>query len=479
MSYKLDKYVIKSLESIRSYALGENEIMVPEIYLQKISQYGGKISTSDIVFEVYSLLLNLEDNKICSKILTNVLEIFIMCGQYVPEDQNIKIFVSNIYVDVLFSLIIASCQKKICPKKVMELCTIVQENYLNSCDFNFDFALTQKMSRCAKPLLSVLKLLNRKEKSNKYVNFLRSQVDIDGNGLLNEQLGGMYDEAMLLNEYDEIKMLNSRVLDMIGGAPNESIRKREEFKDDKNPTNEKKIVTIGGKEYWANNNGKYYFNDIDNMWKSIEKARQEAARQKEAEEEKARQKEAEEEKARQKEKEAARQKEKEAARREAEEAARREAEEAARREAEKKARREAEKKARQEAEEKKEALMNPNTINEKTDIIVGENESQLVNVQLQATDKDRKRENLEISDSKLESFGSVRNNMEGRERSDSTDSQKYIEPQITKLGVEMSEIGSNDELNRIFKELDSRSGPTINVSKNDITKAFAKYNKYL
>ena len=65
MSYKLDKYVIKSLESIRSYALGENEIMVPEIYLQKISQYGGKISTSDIVFEVYSLLLNLEDNKIC------------------------------------------------------------------------------------------------------------------------------------------------------------------------------------------------------------------------------------------------------------------------------------------------------------------------------------------------------------------------------------------------------------------------------
>ena len=123
--------------------------------------------------------------------------------------------------------------------------------------------------------------------------------------------------------------------------------------------------------------------------------------------------------------------------------------------------------------------MNPNTINEKTDIIVGENESQLVNVQLQATDKDRKRENLEISDSKLESFGSVRNNIEGRERSDSTDSQKYIEPQITKLGVEMSEIGSNDELNRIFKELDSRSGPTINVSKNDITKAFAKYNKYL
>ena len=420
MSYKLDKYVIKSLESIQSYILGENEIMVPEIYLQKLSQYGGKISTSDIVFEVYSLLLNLEDNKICSKILTNVLEIFIMCGQYVPEDQNIKVFVSNIFVDVLFSLIIASCQKKICPKKVMELCTIVQENYLNSCDFNFDFALTQKMSRCAKPLLSVLKLLNRKEKSNKYVNFLRSQVDIDGNGLLNEQLGGMYNEAILLNEYDEIKMLNSRVLDMIGGKPDEEIRTRESFPSKKNPADKYNTVTINGKEYWANNSEKYYFNDTKNTWESIEAARQE---------------------------EAARQK-----------------------------------KARQEAEEKeeaakREALMNPNTINEKTDIIVGENESQLVNVQLQATDKDRKRENLEISDSKLESFDSVRNNMEGRERSDSTDSQKYIEQQITKLGVKMSEIESNEKLTRILTEIDSIGGPTINVSTKDITNALAKYKK--
>ena len=218
MSYKLDKYVIKSLESIKTYAMGNTDIMVPDIYLQKLTQYGGKIPTSDIVFEVYNIVLESDNEKISSKMLSNVLDVFIMCGPFVPDEPNLKVFVSNLFVDTLFCMIVACCQKKVCSKKVMKLCQIVCEHYLNTCDFDFNFALMQKMSKCTKPMLTILKLLNRKEKSNIYVDFLKSQVVGNENRLLNEQLGGMYQEALLLNEFDEIKMLNDKILKMIGSG---------------------------------------------------------------------------------------------------------------------------------------------------------------------------------------------------------------------------------------------------------------------
>ena len=262
MSYKLDKYVIKSLESIKTYAMGNTDIMVPDIYLQKLTQYGGKIPTSDIVFEVYNIVLESDNKKLCPKMLSNVLDVFIMCGPFVPDEPNLKVFVSNLFVDTLFCMIVACCQKKVCSKKVMKLCQIVCEHYLNTCDFDFNFALMQKMSKCTKPMLTILKLLNRKEKSNKYVDFLRSQIVGDENRLLNEQLGGMYQEALLLNEFDEIKMLNDKILKMIGGKPEEKLRNNYNF--NKQPTDLRNFIKLNGKEYWSNNDYSKHFNN--NQW---------------------------------------------------------------------------------------------------------------------------------------------------------------------------------------------------------------------
>ncbi len=303
MSYKLDKYVIKSLESIKSYVLNNSDIMVPDIYLQKLSQYGGKISTNDVIFEVYSLLLDMETKKLCSKVLSNVLNVFIMCGPYVPDEPSLKIFIANIYVDVLFALIVASCQKKVCPKKLMELVEIVCKNYLDDFDVNFNFSLTEKIGGCGKPLLTVLKLLNRKNKSDKYVDFLRSNLSVDENGLLNEQLGGMYDEAILLNKYDQINLLNGKLLEMVGGVDGPKPTHGYDFRKALNTVNNthtsqykvtmtESINNINvyyqeysetkrgpkNKAYWYfdPDNGNHYYMTRDNVVKMMVKERQKA-----------------------------------------------------------------------------------------------------------------------------------------------------------------------------------------------------------
>jgi hypothetical protein len=218
MTSKLDKYIGKSILHIKSYVIGLSDIIIPDIYLDKIEQYGGKLSVNDIILELYSLLINSENKQIRSNVLNRVIDVLLLCGEYIPDESSLKTLIGNIYMDVLFTIILVGCNKKISQEKLQKLTDLITNNYLESVDTEYNFPLSQKLSLFSNPLLVIVKLLNKKNKSNKYVKFLKSQITPEENKLLNEQLGGLFSLTEELNNIDEFNKFNKKILDIVGGG---------------------------------------------------------------------------------------------------------------------------------------------------------------------------------------------------------------------------------------------------------------------
>jgi hypothetical protein len=227
MASKLDKYIGKSIYHINSYVLGITDVVIPDKYVSKLEHYGGKLSTDDIILELYKLLINIDNKKMNSKVLNRVMDILILCCEYIPDEPSLKTFIANMYLDMLFTLILVGCPKKINNDDLLKLTDLIANNYLNFVDMNYNFPLSQKLSKFANPLLVVVKLLNKTNKSNKYVQFLKSRITPEENKLLNEQLGGLDLLNIGLNYNDEFNNFNSKLLDMVGSGGDGDDKKKD------------------------------------------------------------------------------------------------------------------------------------------------------------------------------------------------------------------------------------------------------------
>jgi hypothetical protein len=225
MSSKKDKYILKSIDSIKSYVINQNSTnhIIPDIYLEKLEQYGGKMSTNEIVLEVYVSVLNIDN--VTNTNLNRLLSILLLCTNDLSKEPNLRTLLSNIYVDVLLTLIITSCNNNIDSNLLNQFTKVILDNFIDYFDPKYSFPLTQKMSYVSDSLLAIIKLLNRNNKSDLYVNYLKNRLSVNENKELNQQLGGLYKNATDLNKIPNLNVLNYTLLNMLGGTPSDNSSK--------------------------------------------------------------------------------------------------------------------------------------------------------------------------------------------------------------------------------------------------------------
>ena len=260
MQDKQKKYILKSLESIKSYVIdGGSEIILPN-YLNKLDQYKAKVSTNAIVLEIYVSLVNSE--KLCPKMLNNTLNVLLMCYDNFEMNGKLGTLISNIYMDVLLTMIMISCTKHVDINTLKLFTDAVTNNFVDKFDPMYNFPLTLKFSPINYPLLAIVKLLNRKTKSVKYVNLLKKLVNSSDNIKINRQLGAYYDNAKLINDIPVINNFNTKLLTKINTKMEE--KEKEEQLGSKYYVEEKeKEEQLGGKYYVEEKKeeqlgGKYY-----------------------------------------------------------------------------------------------------------------------------------------------------------------------------------------------------------------------------
>ena len=180
MLSKPDKYTLKILESVRSFVSNsfDSDKIVPQKYLQKLYQYNLKIPSTSIVIEAYDAALKLPS--FSGSTLNNLMTILLLCYDNINTDDKVGKFVSTIYVDILLALIISSCKNDNVDMNSLKMFTdIVNSKFIQHVNVSYDFPIAKKICPINCPILATVKLLNRKTKHHKYVDFLESRLKSD------------------------------------------------------------------------------------------------------------------------------------------------------------------------------------------------------------------------------------------------------------------------------------------------------------
>jgi len=220
MSSKLNKYISKSLESIRSFISSpstDSDNIVPLKYLQKLDQYNIKLSADSIIIESYEVALK---SKISPSLLNNLLTIFLLSYDSINVKGRLGRFVSSIYVDLLITLIISSCKNENVDENSLKLyADVVNSKFIKHMNKSYNFPLATKICPIHCPILTVVKLLNRKNKHHNYVQFLGTQISSNKNNEnINHKLKHLYGGALRLNYIPTINKFNNFLLNKMLGV---------------------------------------------------------------------------------------------------------------------------------------------------------------------------------------------------------------------------------------------------------------------
>ena len=222
---------MKSLESIRKFIVKDNEenqdveSIIPTNYITKLGQYNTKLSANSIVIEAYDAAIR--SNKLSPNMLNNLLTILLLSYDNIKINfASLRCLISNIYIDVLMTLIISSCKNDNIDINSLKLFTnIVLTKFIDDFRPSYDFPLARKICPIHCPIIAVVKLLNRKNKHPKYVSFLmKNSINKQSNDILNQELTNTYVNAATLNNIPIMNTLNEHLLnnfsnnDQFGGG---------------------------------------------------------------------------------------------------------------------------------------------------------------------------------------------------------------------------------------------------------------------
>jgi len=132
MLSKINKYTLKTLQSLKNFINGDSENIIPDDYLLKLNQYNAKIPAASVIIEAY--VQTIQSNSLNQSMLNNLLSILLLAHKNIDLDQldNIGTIVANIYVDVLLTLIIESSKNDDVDVDSLKLFTeVVVKNFIN------------------------------------------------------------------------------------------------------------------------------------------------------------------------------------------------------------------------------------------------------------------------------------------------------------------------------------------------------------